>query len=130
MTAEREKRAAIAKSEGDRQSTINRAEGERQDAILKSEGEKQRKINEAEGQAREILAVAEASAEGIRLIAEQLQIEGGQGAANLRVAEQYISEFGNLAKTSNTLVIPNNVGDLAGMVTTAMTAFDKMRTAT
>lgn len=130
MTAEREKRAAIAKSEGDRQSTINRAEGERQDAILKSEGEKQRRINEAEGQAREILAVAEASAEGIRLIAEQLQTEGGQGAANLRVAEQYISEFGNLAKTSNTLVIPNNVGDLAGMVTTAMTAFDKMRTAT
>lgn len=130
MTAEREKRAAIAKSEGDRQSTINRAEGERQDAILKSEGEKQKRINEAEGQAREILAVAEASAEGIRLIAKQLQIDGGQGAANLRVAEQYISEFGNLAKTSNTLVIPNNVGDLAGMVTTAMTAFDKMRTAT
>ncbi|MEA2060885.1 MAG: stomatin-like protein [Thermodesulfobacteriota bacterium] len=130
MTAEREKRAAIAKSEGDRQSTINRAEGERQDAILRSEGEKQRRINEAEGQAREILAVAEATAEGIRLIAEQLQTEGGQGAANLRVAEQYISEFGNLAKTSNTLVIPSNVGDLAGMVTTAMTAFEKMKAAT
>jgi regulator of protease activity HflC (stomatin/prohibitin superfamily) len=129
MTAEREKRAAIAKSEGDRQSTINRAEGERQDAILRSEGEKQKRINEAEGQAREILAVAEASAEGIRLIAEQLQTEGGQGAANLRVAEQYISEFGKLAKASNTLVIPSNAGDLAGMVTTAMTAFDKMRAA-
>ncbi len=129
MTAEREKRAAIAKSEGDRQSTINRAEGERQDAILRSEGEKQKRINEAEGQAREILAVAEASAEGIRLIAEQLQTDGGQGAANLRVAEQYISEFGKLAKTSNPLVIPSNVGDLAGMVTTAMTAFDKMKAA-
>ncbi len=130
MTAEREKRAAIAKSEGDRQSTINRAEGERQDAILRSEGEKQKRINEAEGQAREILAVAEATAEGIRLIAEQLQTNGGQGAANLRVAEQYISEFGNLAKNSNTLVIPSNVGDLAGMVTTAITAFDKMKAAT
>ncbi len=129
MTAEREKRAAIAKSEGDRQSTINRAEGERQDAILRSEGEKQKRINEAEGQAQEILAVAEASAEGIRLIAEQLQTDGGQGAANLRVAEQYISEFGKLAKTSNTLVIPSNVGDLASMVTTAMTAFDKMKAA-
>ena len=127
MTAEREKRAAIAKSEGDRQSTINRAEGERQDAILRSEGEKQRRINEAEGQAREILAVAEATAEGLRLIAEQLQTEGGQGAANLRVAEQYMTEFGKLAKTSNTLVIPSNVGDIAGMVTTAMTAFEKMK---
>ena len=130
MTAEREKRAAIAKSEGDRQSTINRAEGERQDAILRSEGEKQRRINEAEGQAREILAVAEATAEGLRLIAEQLQTEGGQGAANLRVAEQYMAEFGKLAKTSNTLVIPSNVSDLAAMVTTAMTAYEKMKAVT
>ena len=126
MTAEREKRAAIAKSEGERQSTINRAEGERQDAILRSEGEKQKRINEAEGQAQEILAVARAKAEGLKLIAEQLQTNGGQGAANLRVAEQYMTEFGKLAKTSNTLVIPSNASDLAGMVTTAMSAFEKM----
>ncbi len=130
MTAEREKRAAIAKSEGERQSTINRAEGERQDAILRSEGEKQKRINEAEGQAQEILAVARAKAEGLKLIAEQLQTNGGQGAANLRVAEQYMTEFGKLAKTSNTLVIPSNASDLAGMVTTAMSAFEKMKEST
>ncbi len=126
MTAEREKRAAIAKSEGDRQSTINRAEGERQDAILRSEGEKQKRINEAEGKAQEILAVAQATAEGLRTIAEQLQMNGGQAAANLRVAEQYVSEFGKLAQTTNTLVIPSNVGDLAAMVATAMTALQKV----
>ncbi len=126
MTAEREKRAAIAKSEGDRQSTINRAEGERQDAILRSEGEKQRRINEAEGKAQEILAVAQATAEGLRTIAEQLQMNGGQAAANLRVAEQYVSEFGKLAHTSNTLVIPSNVADLAGMVTSAMSALQSV----
>lgn len=128
MTAEREKRAAIAKSEGERQSTINRAEGERQDAILRSEGEKQKRINEAQGQAQEILAVAQATAEGLELIAAQLQTSGGQAAANLRVAEQYMTEFGKLAKASNTLVIPSNVSDLAGMVTTAMSAFEKMKT--
>jgi regulator of protease activity HflC (stomatin/prohibitin superfamily) len=122
MTAEREKRAAIAKSEGERQSTINRGEGEHQNAILLSEGEKQRRINEAEGRAEEILAVARATAEGLKTIAEQLQMKGGQEAANLRVAEQYVNEFGKLAKTSNTLIIPSNVSDLSGMVTTAMTA--------
>lgn len=128
MTAEREKRAAIAKSEGERQSTINRAEGERQDAILRSEGEKQKLINEAEGRAKEILAVAQATAEGLKAIAEQLQIKGGLEAANLRVAEHYIAEFGKLAKASNTLVIPSNVSDLAGMVTTSMTALQKVKT--
>lgn len=126
MTAEREKRAAIARSEGERQSTINRAEGDRQDAILRSEGEKQRRINEAQGQAQEILAVAQATAEGLNLIAKQLQMPGGQKAANLRVAEQYVNEFGKLAKTSNTLIIPGNVADLSGMVTTAMTALQKV----
>lgn len=128
MTAEREKRAAIAKSEGERQSTINRAEGERQDAILRSEGEKQKLINEAEGRAKEILAVAQATAEGLKAIAEQLQMKGGLEAANLRVAEHYIAEFGKLAKASNTLVIPSNVSDLAGMVTTSMTALQKVKT--
>ena len=127
MTAEREKRAAIAKSEGERQSTINRAEGERQDAILRSEGEKQKRINEADGRAMEILAVAKATAEGLKAIAEQLQMKGGQEAANLRVAEQYVNEFGKLAQTSNTLVIPSNVSDLAGMVTVAMTALQKVK---
>ncbi|MFO7816663.1 MAG: SPFH domain-containing protein [Thermodesulfobacteriota bacterium] len=127
MTAEREKRAAIARSEGDRQATINRSEGDRQDAILRSEGEKQKRINEAEGQAQEILAVAKATGEGLKIIADQLREAGGRDAANLRVAEQYVAEFGKLAQKSNTLVIPSNVGDLAGMVTTAMSAFDKMK---
>jgi regulator of protease activity HflC (stomatin/prohibitin superfamily) len=128
MTAEREKRAAIAKSEGERQATINRAEGERQDAILRSEGEKQRRINEAQGRAQEILAVAQATAAGLKSIAEELKAPGGQEAANLRVAEQYMNEFGKLAKTSNTLVIPSNVSDLTGMVTAAMTALQKVTT--
>jgi regulator of protease activity HflC (stomatin/prohibitin superfamily) len=128
MTAEREKRAEIARSEGVRQSTINRAEGDRQDAILRSEGEKQRRINEAEGQAQEILAIAQATAEGLNTIAKQLQMPGGPGAANLRVAEQYVNEFGKLAKASNTLIIPGNVADIADMVTTAMTAFQKIKT--
>jgi regulator of protease activity HflC (stomatin/prohibitin superfamily) len=127
MTAEREKRATIAKSEGERQSTINRAEGQRQNAILTSEGEKQKMINEADGHAQEILAVARATAEGLELIAQQLRNDGGQAAASLRVAEQYMTEFGKLAKTSNTLVIPSNVSDIAGMVTTGMTAFEKMK---
>ena len=126
MTAEREKRAAIARSEGERQSTINRAEGDRQDAILRSEGEKQRRINEAEGHAQEILAIAQATAEGLHTIAKQLQMPGGREAANLRVAEKYVAEFGNLAKTSNTLIIPSNIADLTAMVSTAMTAFQKI----
>lgn len=128
MTAEREKRAAIATSEGERQAMINRAEGERQNLILRSEGEKQKRINEADGRAMEILAVARATAEGLQTIAAQLQTEGGHAAANLRVAEQYINEFGKLAQTSNTLVIPSNVSDLAGMVSVAMSALDKTRT--
>lgn len=127
MTAEREKRATIAKSEGERQSTINRSEGDRQEAILRSEGEKQKRINEAEGQAQEILAIAKATGEGIKIIADQLNAPGGQAAANLRVAEQYVSQFGHLAQESNTLIIPSNVGDIAGMVTTAMSALSKMQ---
>lgn len=128
MTAEREKRAAIARSEGERQATINKAEGERQDAILRSEGEMQRKINEAKGEAQQILAIAEATAEGLSTIAKQLQLPGGSEAANLRVAEQYVGEFGKLAKTNNTLIIPGNVADITSMVTTAMTALQKITT--
>ena len=127
MTAEREKRATIAKSEGERQSTINRSEGDRQEAILRSEGEKQKRINEAEGQAQEILSIAKATGEGLKIIADQLNVPGGQAAANLRVAEQYVTQFGRLAKESNTLVIPSSVGDVAGMVTTAMSALNKMK---
>ncbi|ACF11994.1 band 7 protein [Chlorobaculum parvum NCIB 8327] len=116
MRAEREKRAAIAESEGARQSKINVAEGEKQQAIALSEGEKQKRINEAEGRAKEIELVAIATAEGIRKIAEAIKEPGGQDAVNLRVAEQYIKEFGNLAKENNTVIIPSTLSDVGGMV--------------
>ena len=120
MKAEREKRAAIATSEGDRQSRINRAEGLKKEAIQVSEGEKQKRINEAEGQAKEIELVALATAEGIKKVAESLSMSGGETAANLRVAEKYIAEFGNLAKENNTMIIPANMGDISSMVATVM----------
>ena len=116
MRAEREKRAAIAESEGQRQAITNVAEGDKQEAIKKSEGEKMKRINEAEGRAREIELVATATAEGIRKIAESIKAPGGEQAVNLRVAEQYIKEFGNLAKKNNTVIIPSNLGDIGGMV--------------
>ncbi len=127
MRAEREKRAAIATSEGDRQSRINRAEGLKKEAIEVSEGEKQRRINEAEGQAKEIELVAVATAEGIRKIAESLSLDGGETAANLRVAEKYVAEFGKLAKENNTMIIPNNLGDMASMVAAAMSVINKTK---
>lgn len=117
MRAEREKRAAIAESEGQRQAITNVAEGDKQEAIKKSEGEKMKRINEAEGRAKEIELVAIATAEGIRKIAEAIQSPGGSKAVNLRIAEQYIKEFGNLAKKNNTVIIPSNLSDIAGMVT-------------
>ncbi|MCK5507220.1 MAG: paraslipin [Desulfobacterales bacterium] len=120
MKAEREKRASIATSEGDRQSRINRAEGLKKEAIEVSEGEKQKRINEAEGQAKEIELVAQATAEGIKKVAESLSMAGGETAANLRVAEKYIAEFGNLAKENNTMIIPANMGDISSMVATVM----------
>ncbi len=120
MKAEREKRAAIATSEGDRQSRINRAEGLKKEAIQVSEGEKQKRINEAEGQAKEIELVAFATADGIKKVAESLSLTGGETAANLRVAEKYIAEFGNLAKENNTMIIPANMGDISSMVATVM----------
>jgi len=119
MRAEREKRATIAESEGDRQAKINRAEGDRQEMIARSEGEKQKRINEAEGRAIEILKVAEATANGIREIAAAINEKGGMNAVNLRVAEQYINEFGNLAKTNNSIIIPSNLADVAGIIKTA-----------
>jgi len=120
MRAEREKRAAIAESEGERQAKINVADGMKQEAIAISEGEKMRRINEAEGRAKEIELVAQATAAGIRWIAEAIQNPGGSDAVNLRVAEQYIKEFGNLARENNTVIIPANLGDVAGIVASVM----------
>jgi len=125
MRAEREKRAAIAESEGQRQAKINVAEGTKQEAIKNSEGEKMKRINEAEGRAREIELVAIATAEGIRKIAEAIEQPGGKDAVNLRVAEQYIGEFGKLAKEANTLVIPSNLSEIGGMVAAATSLIKK-----
>jgi regulator of protease activity HflC (stomatin/prohibitin superfamily) len=120
ITAEREKRAVIATSEGKRQEQINIAQGQREAAIAKSEGEKQAEINNAQGQAAAILAIAEANSKAIRQVAEAMAAPGGMGAVNLKVAEQYIAQFGNLAKTTNTLILPTNVADVAGVIATAM----------
>ncbi len=119
MRAEREKRAVIAESEGDRQAKINRAEGEKQQMIAQSEGEKQKRINEAEGRAAEIEKVAMATALGIREIAKAINEEGGSSAVNLRIAEQYINEFGKLAQTNNSMIIPTDLADIAGVIKTA-----------
>ena len=116
MRAEREKRAMIAESEGERQAKINRAEGERQEAIALSEGERMRKINEAEGKAKEILLVAEAQATGIAKVAEAISGKGGVESVNMQLAQQYLAQFGNLAKTNNTMIIPSNLADVAGVI--------------
>jgi regulator of protease activity HflC (stomatin/prohibitin superfamily) len=116
MRAERERRAAIAKSEGERQSMINVSEGHKQEVINLSEAEKQKQINEAEGRAREIELIAEATAEGLSKIAVAIQQPGGQDAVSLRVAEQYVKEFGNLAKETNTLILPAQLADIGGAV--------------
>src|SRR5262245_61405312 len=129
ITAEREKRALIAKSEGERQQEINVADGERQSAILQSEGEKQAAINKAQGEATAIRVIAEATAAGVRAVADAIGDKGGMEAANLKVAQQYVDAFANLAKTSNTLILPAHAGDVAGMVATAMTVLDKTRQA-
>ena len=125
MRAEREKRAVIAESEGDRQAKINRAEGEKQEMIAQSEGEKQKRINEAEGRAAEIEKVAIATAVGVREIAKAINEEGGQDAVNLRVAEQYIGEFGKLAKETNSIIIPTNLADIAGVIKAATSVIEK-----
>ena len=116
MRAEREKRAMIAESEGERQSKINRAEGDKQEAINISEGERHRRINEAEGRAQEILLVAEAQATGIRKVAEAINGQGGVESVNMQLAQQYLKEFGSLAKTNNTMIIPSNLADIAGVL--------------
>ncbi|HJY78396.1 MAG TPA: stomatin-like protein [Burkholderiales bacterium] len=127
ITAEREKRALIAKSEGQRQQEINLADGEKQAAVLRSEGEKQAAINKAQGEATAIRVIAEATAAGVRAVAESIGHEGGLQAANLKVAQQYVEAFANLAKSSNTLILPANAADVAGLVATAMTVLDRAR---
>ena len=116
MRAEREKRAMIAESEGERQSKINRAEGERQQAIALSEGERARRINEAEGKAKEILLVAEAQAAGITKGAEALNGNGGIESVNMQLAQQYLTQFGNLAKTNNSMIVPADLSNVAGIL--------------
>ena len=120
MRAEREKRAVILTSEGQRDAAINSAEGDKQQTIKASEARKQQQINEAEGQASAILAVATATAEGIKRVAEATQAAGGQEAIQLRVAEQYIAEFGKVINNADTIILPSNVADVASMITTAM----------
>jgi regulator of protease activity HflC (stomatin/prohibitin superfamily) len=123
MRAEREKRAVILASEGQRDAAINTAEGEKQQVIKASEAERQRNINEADGQAAAIRAVASATAQGIREVATAIRTDGGMEAVQLRVAEQYVSQFGQIARTTNTVVVPANVSDVAGMIATAMKVF-------
>ena len=125
MRAEREKRAVILTSEGERDAAINQAEGEKQQVIKASEAKKQQQINEAEGAASAIMAIAGATADGLRKVAESTQIPGGYEAVQLRVAEQYITKFGELAKASNTLVLPANVSDVGSMLTLAMNMITK-----
>ena len=119
MRAEREKRAVILQSEGQRDAGINSAEGEKQQTIQKSEAKKQQAINEAEGQAAAILSVASATAEGIKKVADALKTAGGAEAMQLRIAEQYIASFGNIAKSANTMIVPANLADVASMLAMA-----------
>ena len=127
MRAEREKRAVILTSEGERDAKINQAEGEKQRVIKESEAAKQQQINEAQGEAEAILAVATATAEGLRRVANAVIDQGGAEAMQLRIAEQYIQEFGNLAKFGNTFVVPANLADLTSMMALA-TDIAKRRT--
>ena len=120
MRAEREKRALVLTSEGERDAAINNADGQKQQVIKASEAKKQQQINEAEGNAQAILAIAKATAEGLREVAQAVQVPGGFEAVQLRVAEEYIVRFGELAKTTNTTILPANVADIGSMVALAM----------
>ena len=119
MRAEREKRAVILTSEGERDAAINTAEGKKQQVIKESEAERQRQINEAEGQAQAILAIARATGEGLREVAAAIRSEGGVEAVQLRVAEQYVEQFGNLARTTNTVILPATLSDVGSMIAAA-----------
>lgn len=127
MRAEREKRALIAESEGDKQAKINRADGDKQELIAKSEGEKQRRINEAEGRAAEIEKVAAATALGLKHIAKVINEKGGAEAVNLRIAEQYLTEFGKLAQENNTMILPGNLTDIGGVVATVSKVMEQSK---
>ena len=127
MRAEREKRAIIAESEGTKQAKINVAEGDKQELIKRSEGEMQRRINEATGRASEIEQIATATSNGLRAIATAISEENGLNAVNLRIAEQYLSEFGKLAKINNTMILPSNLSDIAGVVATATSVFNEVK---
>ncbi|MFC0133395.1 paraslipin [Massilia eurypsychrophila] len=120
ITAEREKRALIAASEGRKQEQINIADGERAAQIARSEGEKQAQINRAQGQASAIIALADASATALRQIGAAISEPGGQEAVNLRVAEKYVDAFANLAKTNNSIIVPANLGEMSGLIASAM----------
>lgn len=126
MRAERERRAVVAESEGERQARINVSEGDRQETINLSEAEKLKQINEAEGRAQEIRLIAEATASGIREVASALSEPGGRDAVNLRVAEQWVAQFGQLAKTNNTMIVPAQLGDVATLVSTVMGSMETM----
>jgi regulator of protease activity HflC (stomatin/prohibitin superfamily) len=123
MRAEREKRAVILASEGERDAAINNAEGQKQQVIKASEAKRQQQINEAQGQAEAILAIATATAEGIRKVSEVIAQPGGHEAVQLRVAEQYVKEFGSLAKATNTVILPASVSDVGSMIAMAMNVF-------
>src|SRR5687768_10928035 len=120
ITAEREKRALIAASEGRRQEQINIATGEREAFIARSEGEKQAEINNAQGEAAAITAVADATADAIRKIAAAIQQPGGEQAVQLKVAEKAVEAFGQLAKVNNTMIIPANMAEVGALIGTAM----------
>jgi regulator of protease activity HflC (stomatin/prohibitin superfamily) len=120
ITAERGKRALIAASEGRKQEQINIATGEREASIARSEGDKQAAINRAQGEAAAILAIAEANASALRQVGAAIELPGGEDAMNLKVAEQYVHAFANLAKTNNSLIVPANMGDMSGLIATAL----------
>jgi regulator of protease activity HflC (stomatin/prohibitin superfamily) len=124
MRAEREKRAVVLQSEGQRDAVINTAEGDKQQVIKASEAKRQQQINEAEGQAAAIRAVATATAQGLREVATAIQTDGGREAVQLRVAEQYVTQFGQLARTTTAVVVPANLTDVAGMIAAAMRVFE------
>jgi regulator of protease activity HflC (stomatin/prohibitin superfamily) len=128
MRAEREKRALIAESLGKKEARINAAQAEREQLIQESEGEKQRRINEADGKAYEIRTMAEATALGLKTVADAIDSPGGRDAVSLRIAEQFVQEFGKLAKENNTMIVPSNLADVSSFVAAAMSAIDWKRT--
>lgn len=127
MRAEREKRAKILESEADRDSRINRAEGNKQEVIKQSEAQKISQINEAEGQAAAIMSVAHATADGLKQVALSLSAPGGDHAAKLRVAEEYVKQISQFAASANTIIVPANVGDPSAMIASAFTVFDQLK---